>query len=73
VQASASTVGKVIAFAETNIDATPGQTELKGAQDDIKRLVGVCLGTAETWNTGAPAKSADEDLVAVYIPLGVSG
>jgi hypothetical protein len=73
VQASTATVGQVVAMVETTIDQTPGQAELVAAQDDSKRLVGVCLGKADNWNTGAPTKCADGDLVAVYIPLGVSG
>lgn len=70
VQASPSTVGQVIAFAASAVTATPDNAEVLAAQDDVKRMVGVCLGTADTWNTGAPVKAVDGNLVAIYIPLG---
>lgn len=70
VQASASTAGEVVAFVETTIDATPGQAELQDAQDDRLRQIGICLGKADNWNTGAPTAAADGDLVAVYVPFG---
>lgn len=73
VQAASGTVSQVIAFAQSTTDLTPGQAEVAAIRDDSKRQVGVALGTADTWNTGAPAKAVNDGLVAVYIPLGVSG
>lgn len=68
VQAATATAGEVIAFAETTLGAAYSQAEQQNEQDDPKRVIGTCLGTAETWNTGSPLASADGDLVAVFVP-----
>lgn len=58
VTTSASTSGRVIV----------------GVATSNNQLIGMCLGTADTWNTGAPAATtAAGDLIAVYVPLGGYG
>lgn len=56
----------------TTASATSGQV-IVGTATNNNQIIGLCLGTAETWNTGAPAAAVDGDLVAVYIPLGGYG
>lgn len=72
VQAATATAGQVITFTDATIAVTPTQTDVTEVMNERKRQVGICLGTAETWNTGAPAASADGDLVAVFVPGGGS-
>ena len=69
VQAATSTAGQVIAFADSSVAVTPTQTGVQAVQADRKRVVGICLGSADTWNTGAPVKAVDGGLAAIYVPL----
>lgn len=70
VQASSATAGEVVVYADSTVGGAYSQSEVQAVQDDDKRVIGLCLGTADTWNTGAPAAAADGDLVAVYVSLG---
>jgi hypothetical protein len=54
VTTSATTTGEVIV----------------GTTTSDRQIIGLCLGTAETWNTGSPLAAADGDIVAVYVPMG---
>jgi hypothetical protein len=56
VENSATVAGRVEAFVTGTLDQG--------------RKVGICLGKADTWDTGAPVNSADGDWVAVWIPFG---
>lgn len=69
VQCSASTSGHVIPFADSAVTTTPTQSGVQAVQADRKRVVGVALGSADTYNTGAPVKATDGNLVAVFVPL----
>lgn len=70
VQASTTTAGQVVAFVPSTVSATPTQAEVQNVRDDRTRQVGICLGTADTYDTGSPAAAADGDIVAVFIPEG---
>ena len=60
VAPSATTAGRVIAFAGFGATAS-----------DITKRVGICLGKADDWDTGAPtAATTAGDLVAVIIKAG---
>lgn len=69
VQAATATAGQVIAFADSEVTTTPTQSGVQAVQADRKRVVGICLGSADTWNTGAPVKAVDGGLAAVFVPL----
>lgn len=69
VQAATATAGQVIAFADSAVTTTPTQSDVQAVQADRKRVVGVALGSADTWNTGAPAAATDGGLVAVFVPI----
>lgn len=68
VQAATSTAGQVIAFAGATVITTPTGTTVSEVQADRLRQVGICLGSADTWNTGAPVKAVDGGLAAVFVP-----
>ena len=65
----AATAGQVIAFVDASVGASPTETDVEAVQADRKRQVGICLGSADTWNTGAPVKAVDGGLAAVFVPL----
>lgn len=69
VQAATATAGQVIAFADSEVTTTPTQSGVQAVQADRKRVIGICLGSADTWNTGAPVKAVDGGLAAVFVPL----
>lgn len=69
VQAATATAGQVIAFVDASVGASPTETDVEAVQADRKRQVGICLGSADTWNTGAPVKAVDGGLAAVFVPL----
>ena len=56
----------------TTSGTTAGEV-VAGVAVTNNQLIGICLGTAETWQTGSPAAAADGDLVAIYVPLGGFG
>lgn len=56
----------------TTSDTTAGEV-IAGTVTADNQIIGFCLGTVETWNTGAPAAAADGDLVAVYVPIHGAG
>jgi hypothetical protein len=70
VQASDTTAGHVKAFAPTDVGASPTQTTINTARDDHYRIVGLCKGFADNWDTGAPTDGSDGDIVCVWIPEG---
>lgn len=69
VQAATATAGQVIAFTDATIAVTPTQTDVTEVMNERKRIVGIALGSADTWNTGSPVKATDGGLVAVFVPL----
>ncbi|HTH22480.1 MAG TPA: hypothetical protein VL854_09710 [Nitrososphaeraceae archaeon] len=69
VQCATATSGDVITFADSSVAVTPTQTDVAAVQADRKRVIGICLGSADTWNTGAPVKATDGNLAAVFVPL----
>ena len=65
--------GAIEPYANVTTSGTTSGKVVAGTATADSMIIGICLGTAETWNTGAPVAAADEDLVAVYVPLGGAG
>jgi hypothetical protein len=72
VQASAVTTGRVAPFAATDVTATPTETSIETAQLDRARQVGLCLGSADSWDTPTPINGTDGGYVAVDFRKGGS-
>ena len=70
VQASTTIAGGVTTFVQTTLTGSYVQADQIAAQQDRQRVVGVCLGTAETWNTGAPLAGAINNLFAIRLTAG---
>jgi hypothetical protein len=70
VQASAVTIGRVAPFAFTDVGASPTQTTINNAVADKKRQVGLCLGSADSWDTATPINGTDGGYVAVDFRKG---
>lgn len=57
----------------TTSGTTAGRVVVGVATND-NQIIGQCLGTAETWNTGAPAATTGAgQLIAVYVKAGGYG
>lgn len=69
VQPASATAGQVIAFAATDVTATPVEAGIESAAADWSRVVGKCLGFADNYNTSAPTAPVDGDLVAVEMRI----
>jgi len=69
VQAASATAGQVIAFAATDVTATPVEAGIESAAGDALRIVGTCEGFADNYNTGTPTAPVDGDLVAVKMRI----
>lgn len=67
VMAATATAGQVIAATLTTVTTTPTGAEVTSASQDEARVVGVCLGFADNYNTTAPTAPVDGDLVAVLM------
>jgi hypothetical protein len=72
VQASAVTIGRVAPFAATDVTATPTETTIETGQADRSRQVGLCLGSADSWDTPSPVNGTDGGYVAVDFRKGGS-
>lgn len=54
--------------------ATTSGRVIVGVTTADNQKIGLCMGTADTWNTGAPAATtAAGQLIAVYVPAGGYG
>jgi hypothetical protein len=62
-----ATAGQVIVMAATTVTTTPTGAEVSSAGKDYSRVVGICLGFADNYNTSAPTAPVDGDLVAVLM------
>lgn len=65
VQASSTTIGRVSPFVATDVTASPTETTIETGMRDLGRTVGVCLGSADTFDTSNAANGVDQGLVAV--------
>jgi hypothetical protein len=57
-------------YAHVTTSGTTTGRVVVGTTTSDRQIVGLCLGTAETWNTGSPLAAVQGDLVAVYVPIG---
>ena len=65
--AATATAGQVIAWTATSVTTTPTGAEVTSASYDNQKVVGICLGFADNYNTTTPTAPVDGDLVAVML------
>lgn len=70
VMPSATTAGEVIEYVATTIAGTPGQSDVQGARDDWKKVVGRYIGHPGEVGPGTDDRvtdAADGDLIIIQI------
>lgn len=65
VQASSANIGRVSPFVATDVTSSPTETTIETGLKDRRRKVGICLGSADTFDTSAAANGVDGGLVAI--------
>ena len=71
VMCATATAGQVIAHVATTVTTTPTGAEVTSASYDQRRIVGVCLGFADNYNTTSPTAPVDGDLAAILTSAGI--